>query len=411
MKRPWRWLTAWLVSVVLCAGGVPAAAVQAQAAGDELRFSTNFLNFGVLQSELYELEVAAGELRFWVEGDEVPRTMDVLLYDVGGDVVVLQDRPTFTHVKSYTVTVPAGRYGLLLYNNVADYVGVAAPGLQLSPDMPAVELPDLDRLSIQNGFFEPEVALLNPAVAERLAIYLDDALIHEMLINPATWSGSVTAPMTTEGLEDGIHWVTAAAKANGANNLGLAETPVLVDRVDTFPDVPPSHWARGYIEAMVHLGVINGRDTGLYAPAEAVTRAEFAKLLASTLGLPVGAGGPSPFADTAGHWAEPYIVALWEAGLAEGEVVNGQRYFYPQRTLTRAEAATLIGRVFGVDGAPVAGEPFTDWAQVPAWARSSVFALTEAGWLNGFPDGTFGPALPLQRDQAAKLMGKFFGMR
>jgi hypothetical protein len=70
----------------------------------------------------------------------------------------------------------------------------------------------------------------------------------------------------------------------------------------------------------------------------------------------------------------------------------------------------MLGRALGVSNQPVNGRPFGDWDQVPDWAKPYVVALAQAGWINGFPDGTFRPADPLNRDQAAKLLAKFIGM-
>jgi hypothetical protein len=401
-----RILLAGLLAALLLSTGLPArAAVPA----DQMRFATNWQQYRTLQTDLFELTAGAGDLHVWVEVQGAPRRMGIGLYDVANDQWLVDEDLVVDQVASYTVPVTGGTYQLLLAANTADWVGVEGSQVDLTTIVPALELPNLARFSTQNRAFDQDVALFNAPQTEQLALYLDDTLIAENLLGPD--GQPVPAAVDTTGLADGIHRVAAVGKTRGANNFGVAAVPILVDREDTFQDVPARHWARPYVETMFHLGIVNGRGDGRYAPADPVTRAEFAKLLAGTLGLEAAPGTPDPFADTAGHWAEPYILALWEAGLVQGDVVNGQRYFYPQRTLTRAEAAAIIARALGLDQTPVTGEPFSDWAQVPEWARSSVFALAQAGWINGFPDGTYGPGIPLQRDQSAKLMGMFFGMQ
>jgi hypothetical protein len=89
-------------------------------------------------------------------------------------------------------------------------------------------------------------------------------------------------------------------------------------------------------------------------------------------------------------------------------VVDGQRYFQPNRTISRAEAATILGRTLGLSLVPPEGRPFSDWDAVPDWARGSVIALSTMGWINGMPDGTFQPGGQLQRDQTAKLLAQFY---
>jgi len=45
-----------------------------------------------------------------------------------------------------------------------------------------------------------------------------------------------------------------------------------------------------------------------------------------------------------------------------------------------------------------------DSAQIAGWATAGVQAAVAAGYLNGFPDGTFQPAAGTTRAQAAKVL-------
>lgn len=55
-----------------------------------------------------------------------------------------------------------------------------------------------------------------------------------------------------------------------------------------FSDVPKSYWAFEYIAEMVDRGVLAGYPDGKFYPNNNVTRAEFAKIMASAAGLSIG---------------------------------------------------------------------------------------------------------------------------
>ncbi len=109
---------------------------------------------------------------------------------------------------------------------------------------------------------------------------------------------------------------------------------------NTFPDVDEDYWANTAISTMASLGVINGRNSGLFDPDAYITRAEFAAICARFDDS--GVDGITTFTDTVGHWAEDEIsraAALgWIQGYSDGT-------FRPNQYITRAQAVTMINRV------------------------------------------------------------------
>lgn len=109
---------------------------------------------------------------------------------------------------------------------------------------------------------------------------------------------------------------------------------------NTFPDVNADYWANTAISTMASLGVINGRNSGLFDPDAYITRAEFAAICARFDDSNVS--GFDSFTDTFGHWAEEEIgraAALgWIQGYDDGT-------FRPNQYITRAQTVTMINRV------------------------------------------------------------------
>jgi len=75
--------------------------------------------------------------------------------------------------------------------------------------------------------------------------------------------------------------------------------------------------------------------------------------------------------------------------------------FRPQEGLTRAQAATLLIKAAGIAPASVPSK-FKD-LKADHWAYASIAAAEKAGFISGFPDGTFHPEEGLTRAQGISL--------
>ena len=113
------------------------------------------------------------------------------------------------------------------------------------------------------------------------------------------------------------------------------------------------------------------------------------------------------FNDMAGHWAEDDINKLYNDGVVTG-YSDGSGNFYPNLDITRAEFAVIISRMMNL--APITdGTVYTDTAD--HWSRGYVATATKYGLMIGFDDGSFGPDLPITREQAVSVIirAKYFG--
>lgn len=120
-----------------------------------------------------------------------------------------------------------------------------------------------------------------------------------------------------------------------------------------FTDVPATHWAAGWVEAMAELGLTTGYPDGTFHPDEPLTRAEVAVTLARAMGLTVEASVPVnaalPFSDAAEipDWAIRPVQVAVAVDLLQGSDTG---LFRPTALLTRAEGSTILYRLMTMQG-------------------------------------------------------------
>lgn len=129
--------------------------------------------------------------------------------------------------------------------------------------------------------------------------------------------------------------------------------------------------------------------------------------------IPVTVEANHPFMDLSGHWAEAYMGQLYQQKILNGELAeDGQLYAYPERGLTRAEFSVLLAKYLKLDTAAYEGQTtvFTDLAGVESWAGAAIRAMYDKGIVHGVDDTHFAPQAPLERAQAAAMLGRALGL-
>lgn len=160
------------------------------------------------------------------------------------------------------------------------------------------------------------------------------------------------------------------------------------------------------VDVLACNGVVQGYPDGTFDPAAPVTRAEFVAMLDRTLGLQPGSAG-TPFTDVAPRaWYAPYVAVAAGAGLLHGLTPTT---FAPGGILTREQVAILLARALRLTATrPLS---FSDAAGIAPWAATAVQEAVAAGYLKGFPDGTFRPAGATTREQAALVLARVLRQR
>jgi len=185
------------------------------------------------------------------------------------------------------------------------------------------------------------------------------------------------------------------------------------------PVAPPadlicSDWAIDYMNRAFGAGLIpdNLTDKNL---SYSMTRREFSSAVVLLYEALTGVqlpdyGGASPFSDC----ADADVLKAFSLGIVNG---MGDGTFAPDATLTREQAAAMLGRTYekasqGIvfDGAflPQSKEEFSDHGDIFDYAKPYIYFFVGEGIINGMGDGTFAPKGTLTREQALKISAVCF---
>ena len=162
------------------------------------------------------------------------------------------------------------------------------------------------------------------------------------------------------------------------------------------------HWAQNTINKWVDKGDISGYPDGTFRPNNMITRAEFVVLVNNAMGY--SKSGYAYFSDVPNHyWGKNAIQTGVAAGYISGD---GDGIFRPNDPVTRQEAAAMISRILGLKQNDSRAYRFTDSYAISNWAKGVVGAVSEAGIMAGYPDGSFGPNKVLTRAEAVLALDK-----
>ena len=98
--------------------------------------------------------------------------------------------------------------------------------------------------------------------------------------------------------------------------LGVGEAAQYAAGATKFWDVPADHWATGYINVAVDMGVIAGYPDGTFLPEKEVTFAEAIKMIVAGLGY-------TPKAEALGGYPGGYLAVAAEEEITDGVNVVG----------------------------------------------------------------------------------------
>ncbi|MBO7309974.1 MAG: S-layer homology domain-containing protein [Clostridia bacterium] len=159
---------------------------------------------------------------------------------------------------------------------------------------------------------------------------------------------------------------------------------------------------------MAEAGIMSGTQVGsntYFYPEGGVSRGEFVVMVMHAIGMEEVTHSQSTiFVDNSDipEYMRDYIATAYELGYIKGVPTSNGVAFEANRSITRAEAAVILGNVLDVS-APTSIPVFNDSADIPAWAAASVYSLNSVGVMNA-SGGSIRASAELTRGDAAQIL-------
>lgn len=226
-------------------------------------------------------------------------------------------------------------------------------------------------------------------------------------INIAQTAKSITVTGSESGGSSGSRADTNPSSSDtkyGGQRPGNAAVINPVTNKLTFSDVTPAHWAYEYISSLIDKKVINGYDDGTFKPSNGVARAEFVKMIKTAFRL--GGEITVSFDDVADDaWYADPVRTVASLGIVSGV---GDGKFAPNAEITRQDMCVIIKNVLDYKNMTPDKKydlsSFTDSDDIADYAAEAINVLKQAGIIDGYEDGSFGPRDAVTRAQAAKVI-------
>lgn len=174
----------------------------------------------------------------------------------------------------------------------------------------------------------------------------------------------------------------------------------------TVPEIEERERHGAYI-----LGYTDGTFGPSRSMTRAEAAAIFARLLAEKNGDTISTVANTRFTDIPAHaWYSGYAKYLNNNGVTYGK---SKTIFAPNDAITRAEFTTLAVRFFDVygDGDAEIMEQYKDFNDVSDgyWAAAYIKAAAKHGWINGYGDGSFRADDEINRAEVVTIVNRLLG--
>lgn len=202
--------------------------------------------------------------------------------------------------------------------------------------------------------------------------------------------------LTALGLTVCLALSLLAVPAQAVQTEGEQEGQEVAQETEQEENIAPAAYAPALRQD--HVRYMQGFPEGTFQPEGQLTRAQAAQLVYRLLEDPDRGYGYCSYQDVPSwQWYAEPVTALCKLGLFDNSYS-----FRPNDIITRAEFVDLLVRL-RPDAYGTAAFP-----DVPSWywAADAVGAAVSLGWINGYPDGTFGPERGLTRAEACTVVNR-----
>ena len=194
-------------------------------------------------------------------------------------------------------------------------------------------------------------------------------------------------------------------KKNGVLLLALSAAMALMltgARAASYQDVA-GHWAEPQIVRWSDLGYLTGYGDGTFGPNDPISRGQLTAILANLYGYTGEAENTFGIPEDA--WYLSYVLRAAQAGI----LPDSWWETASDAPLTREEAMYIIAAAIDLEGSGALSEDrYTDGEDISDWAVEAVYAMTEAGYVGGFPDGGVHPQGSFTRAEVVTILNNIF---
>ena len=180
----------------------------------------------------------------------------------------------------------------------------------------------------------------------------------------------------------------------------IIQDPNHLQTVNKYSDVKIQDWFMASLHEIQQRNIVTGYPDGTFQPNRLITRAEIAVMLGRALGLN-GTERMTIFPDVnETYFASGFIQSATENGIIQG---YPDQTFRPNQQVTREEMAILFSRAYLLsNAAPIT---FPD-IKPEDYAYLSISLVVGEGLAIGYPDGTFRPKAGVTRAELVTVLAR-----
>ncbi|HBY21005.1 MAG: hypothetical protein A2Y24_07390 [Clostridiales bacterium GWE2_32_10] len=164
-----------------------------------------------------------------------------------------------------------------------------------------------------------------------------------------------------------------------------------------FTDVKEGDWYKSNVEQLVGSGIVNGYEDGTFKPNTTITKAQFVKMVITSIGYKDLQLGKD-------YWASAYIKKAMQLGILSPREINVAEYESP---IIRADMAIIITRALQEEYSENLQDYailLKDYDSIKELYKTYILKAYSKGILGGYEDGEFKPSNSLTRAEASVVI-------
>lgn len=296
----------------------------------------------------------------------------------------------------------------------------------LSPAFDIIENGNAKRNTPPFGNKDPEAAEMSLETLKNVAVFKSflaadpegDELEFEIVKYPSHGSVEIVSdgqfvyrPLSNYKGGDTFSYRAVDVYGN-SSEAKTVEIKVIKPMSDIYFDDMQNHWAHNSAITMATTGLMAGEEVDgklMFNPEADMKRGDFLALSLIMAGHEknIPFASKTVFADDSviPQNIKSYVRYAYDKGIISGyDNPDGSVNFEADCSITRAEAAVIVGRILELEENESFVPSYKDAASIPVWASSAVGALSEIGILSGDAKGEFYADKTLSRAEGAEMI-------